>query len=83
MIINKIRTDFFLQFDAETIHQFKRWVYDQLAEWYKPSEYSIEIFMYNTLKIFVSEYKLSYDVSWIELLEEWDLDEPFMDFFGD
>ncbi|GHG07214.1 hypothetical protein [Thalassotalea marina] len=71
-------------FNQALLCDFYNWTYSQFnLGVYTPSTSQIMLFMARTLNDFVRYYQLPHDIEWAVLHNDWCLDEPFMDYFGD
>ena len=71
------------KFEKDFVNSFRDWVEAQFADHYTPSTRNVDRFICSVLSEYVNTYNLDYHISWSEFLEDWEIDEPFMEWFGD
>ena len=81
--LQRKQREFLNKFTPDFLTCYEDWINAQFADWYNPSDAAIRDFMFNTLAENVEHYDLSFDITWYEFLNEWEINEPFMDYFGD
>lgn len=71
------------QFDKALVSSFYDWVFSQFnVDVHQPSPRQVFTFMHCTLNEYL-KCGMSVNISWSTFFDDWELDEPFMDFFGD
>lgn len=77
------RDELIASFDEKTVASFREWTFGQFAKWFNPSPDRINAFVNDVMVDFHRDYNMPVDIEWHDLVNHWELSEPFMDCFGD
>lgn len=77
------QTSVLSNFSPELLTSFEAWIMAQFSDFYTPSGSNVKRFMETFLFENVKDYGMGTDITWDELWGDWNLDESFMDYFGE
>lgn len=68
---------------GDAVKSLKSWVDAQFADWYTPSQRAIDSFTYGFILAMMDDHGMTFDVTYEELINDWNIEESFNDTFQD